>query len=91
MPVRCDGVLVHPGDVVCAGGDGVIVIQPKHLLAAIEKAERRMGHEAVAASSIESGKSLFELHDLETAFAASGVREIEAHWDDNPTGKAAGS
>ena len=82
-PVRCDGVLVHPGDVVCADGDGVLVIRPEHLAAAIEKAELRTQHEAEVAAAIEGGKSLFELHDLETAFAQSGVREIDAYWDDD--------
>lgn len=88
VPIRCDGVLVHPGDVICADGDGVLVIRQQYLLAAIETAELRAGHEAEAVAAIENGKSLFELHDLEPAFAASGVREIEAHWDDDPAGKA---
>lgn len=84
-PVRCDGVLVHPGDMICADGDGVLVIGPAHLADAVAKAELRVKHEAQAAAAIEVGKSLFELHDLETAFARSGAREVEAHWDDEPT------
>jgi len=61
----------------------VLVIRRHDLAAAIEKAELRMRHEAQAAVAIEGGASLFDLHDLEAAFAASGVREIEAHWDDD--------
>jgi 4-hydroxy-4-methyl-2-oxoglutarate aldolase len=91
VPIRCDGVLVHPGDVVCADGDGVLVVRQQYLVAAIEKAELRMGHEAEVVTAIESGKSLFELHDLGAAFGESGVREIEAYWDDNPRGKTAGT
>lgn len=82
-PIRCGGVLVHPGDLVCADGDGVLVIPRQYLAAAIETAEVRVRHEAQAAAAIEGGKSLFELHDLDAAFAASGVREIDGHWDDD--------
>ncbi len=81
-PMRCDGVLVHPGDVICADGDGVLVIRQEHLSSTIETAELRARHEADAATAIASGKSLFELHELDAAFARSGVREIDGHWDD---------
>jgi 4-hydroxy-4-methyl-2-oxoglutarate aldolase len=82
VPILCDGVRVHPGDVVCADGDGVLVMRPEHLSSAAEKAEARMRHEAEAAAAIQQGRSLFELHDLAAAFAQSGVREIDGHWDD---------
>ena len=91
VPIQCDGILVQPGDVICADGDGVLVLRRQFLVAAIEKAERRMHHEAEAAAAIEHGKSLFELHGLDAAFVASGVREIDAHWDDDPTAKTAGA
>jgi 4-hydroxy-4-methyl-2-oxoglutarate aldolase len=82
VPIRCGGVLVHPGDVICADGDGVLVLPHAHLAAAVEQGERRMAHEDAAAAAIAAGHSLFELHDLGRAFAASGVSERDAHWDD---------
>jgi 4-hydroxy-4-methyl-2-oxoglutarate aldolase len=82
VPIRCGGVLVHPGDVICADGDGVLVLPQMHLAAAVEQGERRMAHEDAAAAAITAGQSLFELHDLGRAFAASGMSERDAHWDD---------
>jgi 4-hydroxy-4-methyl-2-oxoglutarate aldolase len=84
VPIRCGGVLVHPGDVICADGDGVLVLPPTALAGVVEKGERRMAHEDEAAAAIAAGKSLFELHDLDRAFVASGVPERDAHWDDAP-------
>jgi 4-hydroxy-4-methyl-2-oxoglutarate aldolase len=82
VPIRCGGVLVHPGDVICADGDGVLVLPRALLATAVEKGEARMAHEAAAAAAIAAGRSLFDLHDLGRAFAASGVPERDAHWDD---------
>lgn len=82
VPIDCDGVRVHPGDVVCADGDGVLAIRAHDLAAAVEKAEQRAHHEGEITAAIAAGTSLFELHDLEAAFATSGVREIDGHWDD---------
>jgi 4-hydroxy-4-methyl-2-oxoglutarate aldolase len=83
VPIDCAGVRVHPGDVICGDGDGILVIRASDLAAAVERAEQRGRHEDEITAAIAAGKSLFELHDLEAAFAASGVREIDGHWDDS--------
>jgi 4-hydroxy-4-methyl-2-oxoglutarate aldolase len=85
VPIRCGGVLVRPGDVICADGDGVLVLPRAHLAAAVAKGEARMAHEDTAAAAIAAGQRLFDLHDLGRAFAASGVPERDAHWDDDET------
>jgi 4-hydroxy-4-methyl-2-oxoglutarate aldolase len=80
VPVRCGDVLVQPGDLVCADGDGVLVIPQRHLETTIMTAEARAKHEAIAVEAIEAGRSLFEIHGLEAAFEASGTRVIDAAW-----------
>ncbi len=82
-PIKGGGVLVHPGDVICADGDGVLVVRPQYLASTIEKAEGRVKHETEVTAAIEGGKSLFELHDLDAGYSQSGVREIDGHWDDD--------
>ncbi|MEI9805398.1 MAG: dimethylmenaquinone methyltransferase [Pseudolabrys sp.] len=80
VPIVCDGVLVHPGDIVCGDSDGVLVLPRDHAEAAIAKAESRMQHEGEILKAIDAGKSLFELHDLAAPYAQSGVREIDGFW-----------
>ncbi len=80
VPVRCGDVLVQPGDLVCADGDGVLVVPQSHLEATIIAAESRGESEAAALRAIDAGQSLFALHGLESAFEASGVRVIDAAW-----------
>ena len=85
VPVICDGARVNPGDVICADGDGVLVIPRDQLAATVEAAERRQAGEGAIVTAIKAGTSLFELHDMEAAFQASGVREIDAAWNDPAT------
>jgi 4-hydroxy-4-methyl-2-oxoglutarate aldolase len=82
VPVRCGDVLVHPGDLVCADGDGVLVVPQPHLEATILAAEARAKDETMVIRAIEAGQSLFELHGLGHAFEASEVRVIDAAWVD---------
>ena len=79
-PIECDGVRVYPGDVVSADGDGVLVIPRDSLRAAVEKAEQRAAHEEQGIAEIMAGRSLFEVHGLESALAASGAVEVDTEW-----------
>jgi 4-hydroxy-4-methyl-2-oxoglutarate aldolase len=80
VPVRCGDVLVHPGDLVCADGDGVLIVPQLHLEATVLAAEARANHERMAIEAIEKGQSLFEIHDLEAAFEATKVNVIDVAW-----------
>ena len=79
-PVICGSVSVYPGDVICADGDGVLVIRPEDLVPAIEGAEQRQQRELRDIAEIKAGRSLFEIHDLAQALARSGVPEIDGAW-----------
>lgn len=80
VPIKCGGVDVHPGDVICADGDGVLVMRPHELAATIERAEARQRRERSDIEEIKAGRSLFEIHDLQRALAESGVPEIDGAW-----------
>jgi len=82
VPVVCDGVLVHPGDLVVADGDGVIVVPRKRARAAVESCGRRALAEEEAAKRIAGGATLWELHDLEDAYARLGILEHGVGWDE---------
>ena len=81
-PVVCDGVLVHPGDLVVADGDGVIVVPRKRARAAVETSGRRAVAEEEASKRIAAGATLWELHDLEDAYARLGIVEYGVGWEE---------
>ncbi|NBP46128.1 MAG: RraA family protein [Betaproteobacteria bacterium] len=81
IPVVCGGVLVHPGDLIAADGDGVIVIQRRHAETVIAGAEAKMRREEEVASRIEAGEMLWNLTGSSTAFDKLGAVEIDAAFD----------
>jgi 4-hydroxy-4-methyl-2-oxoglutarate aldolase len=85
VPVQCGGVLAHPGDLVCADGDGVLIIPQCLLEATVLGAEARAKREAADIEAIKAGRSLFEIHGLTTAFEACGVTVIDAAWKRDAT------
>jgi len=47
VPVCCGGVIVHPGDIVCASADGIVVVPRAHVGAVADRlAETRRRQEA---------------------------------------------
>jgi len=84
IPVVCDGVLVHPGDLVVADGDGVIVIPRARAAAAVAASGRRAAAEEESAKRIAQGATLWDLHGLGTAYDRLGVVEHATDWDDAP-------
>ena len=80
VPVVCGGVLVQPGDLVVADGDGVLVI-PKLLAGeTIARARERSKREDDIARSIREGAHVWDLIGAETAYRGLNPEEIDAPW-----------
>ena len=82
IPVVCDGVLVHPGDLVVGDGDGVIVVPREQAAAAVAFSERRAAAEQEAVERIAAGATLWDLHDIGPAYRRLGVAEHDHGWDE---------
>jgi 4-hydroxy-4-methyl-2-oxoglutarate aldolase len=81
-PVVCDGVLVNPGDLVVADGDGVIVIPKRHAAQVVDGAEARMRKEDGMLPKIAEGGAVWDLSGAAASYANLAVDEIDAAFDD---------
>jgi regulator of RNase E activity RraA len=61
VPLRIGGVMVHPGDVVTADMDGVIIVPRAMALPVLERAEAILGLERDIFGWIEQGDSVAEI------------------------------
>ena len=86
IPVVCDGVRVEPGDIIAADDDGVLVI-PVHLAAeTIERARRRNDSEHDIRRQIKSGKSLFDILNMQKNMDAASIDVVDGLWSDQSGG-----
>jgi 4-hydroxy-4-methyl-2-oxoglutarate aldolase len=62
-PVRCGDVLVHPGDIIFADIDGVVVIPQDHLESSVRLALEKVEGENASREMLEQGALLREVYD----------------------------
>lgn len=65
IPVVCDGVTVKPGDIIVADDDGVLVVPLQRAADVIKRAKQRNESEIDIRRQIKSGKSLFEILNMQ--------------------------
>jgi 4-hydroxy-4-methyl-2-oxoglutarate aldolase len=81
-PVVCDGVLVNPGDLVVADGDGVVCVSRHHAADVVKGALARMQKEEDLALAVARGEAVWDLSGAAASYATLAVSEIDAAFDD---------
>ena len=82
VPIVVDGVLVEPGDVIVADGDGVLVIPRERLALTLEGARARAEKETAIRKRINAGESLYEILNMSANVQASGIAVEGGTWLD---------
>lgn len=63
VPVRCGEVLVHPGDIIFANFDGIVVVPKAAEHDVFEKAHEKVNNENLSRKELLEGKSLREVYN----------------------------
>jgi len=77
VPIVIGGVTVHPGDVICADDDGVVVVEREDASWALEKSQDRLEKEASTRSKLEAGELGVDLYGLRQKLADLGVEFVD--------------
>jgi 4-hydroxy-4-methyl-2-oxoglutarate aldolase len=76
-PVSCGGVIVHPGDLIIADGDGVLAIPRADADWVLQGAVRRMQREEEAGKAIRAGAHPWDFSGAAANYAAMEITEID--------------
>jgi 4-hydroxy-4-methyl-2-oxoglutarate aldolase len=77
IPVVLGGVVVAPGDVVCADDDGVVVVPIAEAPWALAQAEDRIAKEDVTRSRLRAGELGVDFYGLRRTLADLGVEYVD--------------
>jgi len=77
VPVSLGGVIISPGDVVCADDDGVVIVEREEAPWALEMSRERLAKEAGTRAQLEAGVLGLDLYGLRDKLVDMGVEFID--------------
>jgi regulator of RNase E activity RraA len=71
VPVQCGGVIVSPGDIVAADGNGVVVVPRAESRAILKATQELLETEHVLQEKIRAGATIGELVNIDDVFRSA--------------------
>jgi 4-hydroxy-4-methyl-2-oxoglutarate aldolase len=81
VPVVCAGVQVHPGDVVVADDDGVVIVRRADAETVVKVGEEREKKEAASRARLGKGELGLDIYGMRKALEDKGLKYVDGPLD----------
>jgi 4-hydroxy-4-methyl-2-oxoglutarate aldolase len=78
LPLVCGGQLIHPGDVVVADDDGVVVVRRNELANVVDASRARADLEEQKALLLARGELGLDIYNMRGRLAEKGLRYVDS-------------
>lgn len=75
-PIVCAGALVHPGDLIVADDDGVVVVRRTEAAGVMDRADHRRSREAEKRERLAAGELGLDIDNMRERLAERGFRYV---------------
>ena len=77
VPVTLGGAIVHPGDVICADDDGVVVVERQRAAWVLDASTQRLAKEAAMRERLRAGELGVDIYGLRATLLDLGVEYVD--------------
>ncbi|MCY3609762.1 MAG: 4-carboxy-4-hydroxy-2-oxoadipate aldolase/oxaloacetate decarboxylase [Acidimicrobiaceae bacterium] len=77
VPISINGVIIEPGDVICADDDGVVAVPRNEAEWALEQSNTRLANEVDSRARLRSGELGLDMYGLRQKLVELGVEWVE--------------
>jgi len=78
VPLVCAGALVHPGDLIVADDDGVVVVPRAKVADVLKKSQDREDKEAATRARLKAGELGLDIYGMREKLKAKGLTYVTA-------------
>jgi 4-hydroxy-4-methyl-2-oxoglutarate aldolase len=81
-PIVCAGQIVHPGDLIVADDDGIVVVPRRNAEAVLKASEARERKEEFTRARLKAGELGLDIYGMREALAKKGLKYMPAPAED---------